>query len=74
MNFVPAGIINFQSYRETEDKIESQWQVNYLSHFLLCHMLLPTLQATNGRAVIVNVSSIEHKVVLAMDYDNLNNM
>jgi len=40
--------------RYTEDGIEQQLQVNHLSHFLLCSLLLPDVQkAKKGRMVIV---------------------
>jgi len=47
-------------YKVTEDGNESQFQVNYLSHFLLTNLLLPKLIATgkpDKPTRIVNVSS-----------------
>lgn len=50
-------------YALTVDGYETQWQTNYLSHFLLIKALLPTLSYTaagatsSGRVRIVNVSS-----------------
>jgi len=55
-----AGIM-FTPYELTEDGFESQFQVDYLSHFLLTSILLPRIVETAhegphaGR--IVNVSS-----------------
>lgn len=50
----------------TRDGIESQFQTNYLSHWLLTHHLLPVLQETAtrsgpGEVRIVNVSSDGHE-------------
>ncbi len=49
----------------TKDGYESQFQTNYLSHWVLTHHLLPKLQATAatceaGAVRIVNVSSTGH--------------
>jgi len=53
----------FCPYEETMDGYESQFQTNYLSHFLLTNLLLPRI-ITSGRteqyARIVNVSSCAH--------------
>ncbi|XP_078049545.1 retinol dehydrogenase 12 [Augochlora pura] len=59
-----AGIM-FTPYMETVDGFESQWGVNYLSHFLLTILLLPLLKAGGAKnsqqsSRIVNVSSIAH--------------
>uniref|UniRef100_A0A1B6MM50 Uncharacterized protein n=1 Tax=Graphocephala atropunctata TaxID=36148 RepID=A0A1B6MM50_9HEMI len=66
-----AGIIASE-FKETKDKFESHWQVNYLGHFLLSHLLLPTLQSSPGNVKIVNVSSISHRIPWSIPYDNLN--
>jgi NAD(P)-dependent dehydrogenase (short-subunit alcohol dehydrogenase family) len=48
-------------YKLTVDSLESHFQINYLSHFLLINLLLPSMKAAaevsgvTGR--IVNVSS-----------------
>lgn len=68
--FVTAGIIPSE-FTETVDKMDSVWQVNYLGHFLLCHLLLPLLQSATGKTKIVNVSSLLHKNVLELDFDKL---
>ena len=52
-------------FKLTDDGFESQLAINYLGHFLLCHLLLPELKAAgtkNRNARIVNVSSIIHYV------------
>ncbi|KAI8803249.1 hypothetical protein BJ742DRAFT_857722 [Cladochytrium replicatum] len=61
----------------TDDGFELLWQANYLSHFLLTELLLPTLKKTAekegkvpGCVRVVNVSSIAHRnVVSDIDYD-----
>jgi len=60
--FYLAGIM-LVPFELTGDGHESQWQVNYLSHFLLTKMLLPRLEesATEGmNSRIVNLSSSAH--------------
>ena len=42
----------------TEDGHEQIWQVNYLSHALLVELLLPVLERSGGRVVLV--SSLVH--------------
>lgn len=54
-----AGIM-IPPYAITEDGYESQFQVNYLSHFLLTGLLLPLLEKT-PKSRIVNLSSNAHK-------------
>lgn len=50
----------------SQDGYESQWQTNYLSHWLLTFHLLPILRRTAeglgepGAARVVNVSSVGH--------------
>ncbi|QQP53763.1 Retinol dehydrogenase 12like, partial [Caligus rogercresseyi] len=51
-----AGIM-LTPYEETKDGFESQFQTNYLSHFLLTSLLLDKIQNR-----IVNVSSCGHKL------------
>ncbi|XP_046677466.1 retinol dehydrogenase 14-like [Homalodisca vitripennis] len=66
-----AGIITSE-FKETKDKFESHWQVNYLGHFLLSHLLLPTLRSSPGHPKIVNVSSVAHNTVWSIPYQTLN--
>ena len=48
------------SYRQvSKEGLEMQFAVNHLSHFLLTHLLLPSLQAA-PESRIVNVSSANH--------------
>nr|CAD7568537.1 unnamed protein product [Timema californicum] len=58
-----AGIM-FVPFSLTEDGFESHFAVNYLSHCLLTHLLLPRLKASSmGRYTncrVVNVSSCAH--------------
>src|SRR5512138_270202 len=64
-----AGIAN--RYREvTKDGHEATWQTNFLSHFLLTGLLIPTLKAAAGKPRVVNVSSEGHRSV-RLDWDNL---
>ncbi|KAE9370833.1 putative retinol dehydrogenase 12 [Stipitochalara longipes BDJ] len=48
-------------YSKTEDGFESQWQTNFLSHFLLSNLLMPKLLLSSYPRVI-NVSSSAHLV------------
>jgi NAD(P)-dependent dehydrogenase (short-subunit alcohol dehydrogenase family) len=54
--------------RESVDGFETTFHVNYLSHFLLTHLLLDALKA-NAPARIVNVASTHRGVKL--DFDDL---
>ena len=49
-------------YEVTKDGLESQFQVNYLSHFLLTQLLLPKLNIVAKEEIprIVSVSSTAH--------------
>ncbi len=51
----------------TDDGYELVFQVNYLSHFLLTHQLLPRLEQS-APARIVNVASVGQR---ALDFDDL---
>tara|TARA_B100000809_G_scaffold39367_1_gene34460 strand:- start:7785 stop:8699 length:915 start_codon:yes stop_codon:yes gene_type:complete len=64
-----AGIM-IPPFTKTEDGFESQFGVNYLSHFLLTNLLMPILGKTED-ARIVTTSSIAHKTGF-IDFDNLN--
>ena len=64
-----AGIM-IPPFTKTEDGFESQFGVNYLSHFLLTNLLLPTLNKTEG-ARIATTSSIAHQTG-RINFDNLN--
>ena len=53
----------FGPFENTEDGYESQFQINYLSHFLLTNLLLERIKETSKRTDktracrIINVSS-----------------
>jgi NAD(P)-dependent dehydrogenase (short-subunit alcohol dehydrogenase family) len=53
------GGIMATPFKLTEDGLEQQFQVNYLSHYHLTMLLLDKLKAT-GQSRIVNVSSVSH--------------
>ncbi|KAL9889725.1 nazgul [Glossina fuscipes fuscipes] len=54
-----AGIIFDKTHTKTVDGFEQHLQVNYLSHFLLTHLLMPHLQKSSmGR--VINVSAHAH--------------
>ena len=71
----------FGPRRETSDGVESQFQVNHLSHFLLTSLLMPRLLDVTGdvtqchtasqEARIVNVTSAAHYCGNFMDLDDL---
>lgn len=48
---------------KTEDGFELQWGANYLGPFLLTHLLLPQLLATNsGDARVIHLASVAHNL------------
>lgn len=60
----------FSELTVNEDGVEMQFAVNYLSHFLLSHLLLGALQKS-GEGRILNVGSDSHKME-HMHFDDLN--
>ena len=55
-----AGI-RHNSFNLTEDGIESHYQINHLSHFLLVNLLLPTMNTGTAEEIrIIHVSSSAH--------------
>lgn len=52
----------------TQEGFEFQFGVNYLGHFLLTHLLMPSLMAA-GEARIINLSSLMH-ILGKIDYDS----
>ncbi|PIK34645.1 putative retinol dehydrogenase 12-like [Apostichopus japonicus] len=55
----------------TNDGLESTFQINYLSHFLLTLHLLPVLKASAPNSKIINVSSSGHKRGDGVNLDNI---
>lgn len=55
----------------TDDGLESSFQVNYLSHFLLTLHLIPLLKASGPNPRIINVSSSGHKMAEGVNLDNI---
>lgn len=53
---------------ESEDGYEMLFQVNYLAHYLLTELLLPTLKAS-APSRIINIAS---RSQIAIDFDNFN--
>lgn len=60
----------FGPYLSTVDGLENTIQVNYLSHFLLSHLLLDKLKACSPSR-IVNVSSRQHAEVSQIDVNKV---
>jgi NAD(P)-dependent dehydrogenase (short-subunit alcohol dehydrogenase family) len=63
----------FPKYRETSEGFESTLALNYLSPFLLTYHLIKQMEQTAseyGKARIINISSIMHKVPI--NWDDLN--
>lgn len=63
-----AGLM-MPPYQKTENDLELQFQVNYLSHFLLTGLLIEQLTKTSNSRII-NLSSIAHKNA-NIDFDDL---
>jgi NAD(P)-dependent dehydrogenase (short-subunit alcohol dehydrogenase family) len=55
----------------TEDGNTVRLQVNYLSHFLLTHRLLPKLRQARPQARVINVSSKSHRLAGSLDLNDL---
>jgi NAD(P)-dependent dehydrogenase (short-subunit alcohol dehydrogenase family) len=74
-----AGIMALP-FELSKDGYEAQWQTNYLSHYLLTSLLLPTLLSTarvsqSGDVRIVNVTSVGHNFFApkkGIDFDDIN--
>jgi NAD(P)-dependent dehydrogenase (short-subunit alcohol dehydrogenase family) len=61
----------FTSYHESPDGIEMTFALNHLSYFLLSGLLLDLLFAAPS-ARVINVSSVAHKGVKKINFDNIN--
>ncbi|SFT54873.1 NAD(P)-dependent dehydrogenase, short-chain alcohol dehydrogenase family [Algoriphagus locisalis] len=64
-----AGIM-MPPFQTTEDGFESQFGVNYLSHFLLVNLLFPLIKKTADSRVVL-LSSLAHKSG-SINFDDLN--
>ncbi|PAV61492.1 hypothetical protein WR25_11327 isoform C [Diploscapter pachys] len=53
-----AGVLN-QRRLETKDGLEMMFQINYLSHFYLCHLLEPLLSRQQNSRILV-IGSVLH--------------
>jgi NAD(P)-dependent dehydrogenase (short-subunit alcohol dehydrogenase family) len=72
--YFPAAGVMLCPYSCTPEGYERHFGVNYLGHFLLTDLLLPTLKASGSasrHARIVNVSSDAHQWS-RIEWDNLN--
>jgi len=63
--FTPAGRV------ETADGLEQCFATNHLAPFLLTNRLLPLLRAAAPGSQIINTSSVGHKFVKDMKWDDL---
>jgi NAD(P)-dependent dehydrogenase (short-subunit alcohol dehydrogenase family) len=61
----------FTEYKQSPDGIEMTFALNHLSYFLLTGLLLDLLDASSA-ARIINVSSIAHKSVKEINFENIN--
>ena len=74
-----AGIMALP-FELSKDDYEAQWQTNYLSHYFLTSLLLPTLLATarvskSGDVRIINVTSVGHNFFApkkGIDFSDIN--
>ncbi|KAJ1674131.1 hypothetical protein EV182_003901 [Spiromyces aspiralis] len=65
-----AGVMMLPKYIQTEDGLESQFQINYLGHFYLITSLLDIIkQSDNPRPRILILSSIVIHFADKFDYD-----
>lgn len=58
--------------RQTVDGIESQFAINYVSHFLLTNLLIPSILAAGPGSRVVNVSSSAARHPTNLDFDDYN--
>lgn len=61
----------FDDFALTTDGFERTFQINYLAQFLLTSLLLP--QFNTDQTVVINTSSVAHKLFGHLDLDDLNN-
>ncbi|KAH8815654.1 hypothetical protein F5884DRAFT_668042 [Xylogone sp. PMI_703] len=73
-----AGIMAVPFEISKKDGYESQWQTNYLAHWLLTYHLLPLLLSTSkeeqetGSVRLVDVTSMGHAMAKGIDFDDIN--
>lgn len=65
-----AGVMATRKFILSEDRIESQFAANYLSHFLLTNLLVQNGLVGSG-AVVCNVGSLGYQMA-DIDYENIN--
>lgn len=65
-----AGVM-FPPFTKTNEQLELTFGVNYIGYFLLTNKLMPILRNVSGSRV-VNMSSIAHYRVKAIDWGNIN--
>ncbi|MGO3469276.1 MAG: SDR family NAD(P)-dependent oxidoreductase [Weissella hellenica] len=61
----------FDDFALTTDGFERTFQINYLAQFLLTSLLLP--QFNTDQTVVINTSSVAHKLFGHLDLEDLNN-
>lgn len=61
----------FDDFTLTTDGFERTFQINYLAQFLLTSLLLP--QFNTDQTVVINTSSVAHKLFGHLDLEDLNN-
>lgn len=66
-----AGIMVIPKFQLTEDNFEAQYQVNYLSHYLLTRLMVTKLKATPD-SKIVNLTSFFHYGAGNCDFSKIN--
>jgi WW domain-containing oxidoreductase len=66
-----AGVMAPTVYAKTKDNFEIQFGTNHLGHFLLTHLLVDRL-IEGAPSRVVNVSSMAHKQVSSINFDDLN--
>jgi len=59
-------------YSKTIDGIESQFAIDYVSHFLLTNLLMPSIIAAGPGARVVNVSSSAARHRMHIDFEDYN--
>ncbi|EXJ66358.1 uncharacterized protein A1O5_10510 [Cladophialophora psammophila CBS 110553] len=57
-------------YNETKDKLDSHYQVNHLSQFLLLLKLVPRLQNTPGSRVVFESSELHRGANAEVQFEN----